>query len=135
MVRQARSHQGISRIDQPAKRTHGWYVRVRSQGRLVCKFFPDKRAGGKAEALAGALSYRDQLAGGPEGAAAPAGRSVRQGRASRSPGGAVSVQLESDVAAAFPDARAVNEALRQLLAVARRTLAESSWATAVGGRA
>jgi hypothetical protein len=51
---------GISRIDQPEKHTHGWYVRVRYAGQQVAKFFPDKLNGGQRKALAAAVSFRDE---------------------------------------------------------------------------
>ena len=33
---------GISRIDQPSKRTHGWFVRIYLHGKTLSKFFADK---------------------------------------------------------------------------------------------
>jgi hypothetical protein len=50
----------ISRIDQPEKRTHGWYVRVRFAGQEVSKFFSDKLHGGKKKSLDAALAYRNE---------------------------------------------------------------------------
>lgn len=52
-------YKGISRIDQPEKHTHGWYVRVRYAGNHVAKFFPDKLNGGQRKALAAAVVFRD----------------------------------------------------------------------------
>lgn len=52
---------GISRIDQPEKKNHGWYVRVTLKGRTDQKFFADKSNGGKTKALKAAQEYRDHL--------------------------------------------------------------------------
>jgi hypothetical protein len=55
---------GISRIDQPSKRTHGWFVRVGyherrdgSYGPRHTKFFGDASHGGKRKALAAAEKF------------------------------------------------------------------------------
>lgn len=56
----AKKHKSISRIDQPEKHTHGWYVRVHFKGKEVSKFFPDKLHKGKSKALAAALDYRNE---------------------------------------------------------------------------
>jgi hypothetical protein len=55
---------GISRIDQPSTRTHGWFVRVDwykrrdgSYGPRHTKFFGDIGNGGKAKALKAAEAY------------------------------------------------------------------------------
>ena len=50
---------GISRIDQPDKKNHGFYVRITHKGKLNQKFFPDKANGGKTKALKKAKEYRD----------------------------------------------------------------------------
>lgn len=52
-------HKDISRLDQAEKRTHGWYVRVRFQGKTHCKFFSDKKAGNRQIALLAAISWRN----------------------------------------------------------------------------
>ncbi len=52
---------GISRIEQPSKRTFGFYVRVIWRGTQYSKFFSDKKYGGKAEALKAAEDYFDYL--------------------------------------------------------------------------
>jgi hypothetical protein len=52
---------GICRIDQPAKKNHGWYVRITLFGIITCKFFPDVSLGGKEKALKLAQTYRDAL--------------------------------------------------------------------------
>ena len=52
---------GISRIDQPDKLNHGWYVRMTRKGKRFAKFFSDKKGGGKAKALILAKSYYAKL--------------------------------------------------------------------------
>jgi hypothetical protein len=61
---------GISRIDQPSTRTHGWFVRAgfyrRSDGSYVPryrKFFGDVTYGGKRRALRAAQEYLTKVAG------------------------------------------------------------------------
>jgi hypothetical protein len=54
-----KKHKSISRIDQPEKHTHGWYVRVHFKGRQIAKFVPDKQNGGKKKALTAAIKFRD----------------------------------------------------------------------------
>jgi hypothetical protein len=53
-------HKGISRIDQPERKTHGWYVRVRFNGTQRAKFFSDESHGGREEALEKAVRYRNR---------------------------------------------------------------------------
>ncbi len=53
-------HKDIARIDQESKRTHGWYVRVRFQGKTHSKFFSDKKCGGRYSSLLSAISWRDK---------------------------------------------------------------------------
>ena len=48
---------GITRIDQPSHRTHGFFVRVSSQGKTYSAFFSDKKFGGKRRALAVSKKY------------------------------------------------------------------------------
>ena len=55
---------GISRIDQPSTRTHGWFVRVNWHGRRDGsygprhqKYFGDATYGGKRKALRAAQAY------------------------------------------------------------------------------
>jgi hypothetical protein len=54
---------GISRIDHPARRTYGWFVRVGYAGRgkrpRVSRFFSDRLHGGPAAALRAAVAFRD----------------------------------------------------------------------------
>lgn len=52
---------GVSRIDQPEKKNHGWYVRVTFKGKTEQKFFADKSNGGKTKALKAAQAHRDHL--------------------------------------------------------------------------
>lgn len=52
---------GVSRIDQPEKKNHGWYVRVTLKGKTDQKFFADKSNGGKSKALKNAQAHRDLL--------------------------------------------------------------------------
>ena len=52
---------GISRIDQPEKKNHGWYVRVTYTGKTEQKFFADKAHGSKPKALKMAQEHRDHL--------------------------------------------------------------------------
>lgn len=52
---------GVSRIDQPEKKNHGWYVRVTYKGKTEQKFFADKSNGGKSKALKAAQGHRDHL--------------------------------------------------------------------------
>ncbi|MFH7319066.1 AP2 domain-containing protein [Desulfurivibrio sp. D14AmB] len=53
-------HKDVARIDQESKRTHGWYVRVRFQGKTHAKFFSDGKHGGRYSSLLAALAWRDQ---------------------------------------------------------------------------
>jgi len=54
-----RSTYGISRIDQPEKKNHGYYVRITHKGKTAQKYFPDKASGGKGKALKLAKEYRN----------------------------------------------------------------------------
>ena len=64
-TRRRRSNRyGISRIDQPSTRTHGWFVRVGyhvrrdgSYGARHTRFFGDVSHGGKRRALKAAEKY------------------------------------------------------------------------------
>jgi hypothetical protein len=60
MMARAKHYKSVSRIDQPEKHTHGWYVRVRFNGKEIAKFFPDKQFGGKTKSLQGAVHFRDE---------------------------------------------------------------------------
>ena len=52
---------GVSRIDQPHKHNHGWYVRVAFQKKVHSKFFSDLSNGGRQKALTKAVRYRNAL--------------------------------------------------------------------------
>lgn len=54
-------HKDIARIDQESKRTHGWYVRVRFQGKTHSKFFSDGKCGGRYSSLLAALAWRNEI--------------------------------------------------------------------------
>jgi len=52
---------GISRIDQPSHRTHGFFVRVSFHGDIFSGFFSDKKYGGKRMALSAAKHFRIEV--------------------------------------------------------------------------
>lgn len=54
-------YKGISRIDSPLKKMHGWYVRVRLNKVTKSKFISDKMYGGKEAALRNAVECRDRM--------------------------------------------------------------------------
>lgn len=54
-------HKGISRIDCPQRKTVGWYVRVRLKNVTKSKFISDSQHGGREEALAKAIEWRNRL--------------------------------------------------------------------------
>ena len=60
-MKYSRPNYGISRIDQPEKRNHGWFVRITLKGEVISKFFADKSHDGKSTALAAARRHRDAL--------------------------------------------------------------------------
>jgi hypothetical protein len=60
-VSTANNNYAISRIDQPSKKNHGYYVRISHRGKSTAKYFPDKKSGGKTKALRLAREYRDAL--------------------------------------------------------------------------
>lgn len=51
----------ISRIDQPERHNHGYYVRVTSNRKTQSKFFADKSNGGKRAALRAAKVHELEL--------------------------------------------------------------------------
>ncbi|HLZ53802.1 MAG TPA: hypothetical protein VKS19_04915 [Verrucomicrobiae bacterium] len=54
---------GVSRIDQAAKRNHGFFVRLQRRGKTHSAFFTDQRYGSRKRALAAAQKhYRNLLA-------------------------------------------------------------------------
>ena len=52
---------GVCRIDQPEKRTHGFFVRLQRKGKIRSAFFTDLMHGGQAEALAAAQIFYENL--------------------------------------------------------------------------
>jgi hypothetical protein len=54
-----RLNYGISRIDQPEKANHGWYIRITKKGHTEQKFFADKSFGGRTLALERAGEFRN----------------------------------------------------------------------------
>jgi hypothetical protein len=54
-------HKGVSRIDSPAKKMHGWYVRVRFNKQGRAKFVTDRAHGGREAALLAAVECRDEF--------------------------------------------------------------------------
>jgi hypothetical protein len=52
---------GISRIDQPEKHNHGFFVRVQRRGKIHSAFFTDFKHGGRAQALAAAQRHHRKL--------------------------------------------------------------------------
>ncbi|MDD5261337.1 MAG: hypothetical protein PHD76_05750 [Methylacidiphilales bacterium] len=48
---------GVSRIDQPEKHNHGFYVRLTARKKHFSKFFSDRKHGGKAKALVAAKKF------------------------------------------------------------------------------
>lgn len=52
-------HKNITRIDHPAKRTHGYNVRIAWQGKKYGKFFSDRIYGDRLAALDAAIAWRD----------------------------------------------------------------------------
>lgn len=56
-------HKNISRINQPERKTVGWYVRVTFNNQQRSKFFSDHVHGGKEKALEAAIAYRNEVEG------------------------------------------------------------------------
>jgi hypothetical protein len=50
----------ITRVNEPAKRTLGWNVRIIRRGIRITEFFSDRKYGGKAGALSEAIHFRDE---------------------------------------------------------------------------
>ena len=59
MKNQAEKHKDIARIDQVSKKTYGWYVRVRFNGKIHSKLFSDLMHGGRTASLLAAIAWRD----------------------------------------------------------------------------
>ena len=53
---------GISRIDQPTRRTHGWFVRVDYQGKnpRLARLFSDQKYNGIGDELRAALDFYEE---------------------------------------------------------------------------
>ena len=60
-TRKTKRWAGISRIDQPKKRTHGFFVRLTRNRKIHNAFFADKAYGGKRKALKAARSHYGKL--------------------------------------------------------------------------
>ncbi len=52
---------GISRIDQPQKHNHGFFVRLTRNGKAHSAFFSDKSRGGREQALTAAQEHHQKL--------------------------------------------------------------------------
>lgn len=52
---------GISRVDDQVNRTHAWRVSLRRHGQGHVKNFPDRKCGGRDQALQQARGYRDHI--------------------------------------------------------------------------
>jgi hypothetical protein len=48
---------GICRVDQPAKRNHGFFVRVQRDRRIYSGFFADRSYGGRKQAFGAAQAF------------------------------------------------------------------------------
>ena len=60
-AKRANPNAGISRIDQPEKRTFGFFVRLMRKGKIHNAFFADKSHGGKRHALEAARLHYQKL--------------------------------------------------------------------------
>jgi hypothetical protein len=60
-ARKHRPNAGVSRINQPEKRTYGFFVRLTRNGRIHNAFFADKSHGGKRKALEAARKHYQRL--------------------------------------------------------------------------
>ena len=59
--RKGKKNPGVSRIDQPEKHNHGFYVRLTRNGKRFAKFFSDHAHGSKDKALSAASKYYAEL--------------------------------------------------------------------------
>lgn len=57
MAKSAGRMKGISRIDQPDKKNHGWFARVTFKGERRSKWFADRQYGGVPRALDAAREW------------------------------------------------------------------------------
>lgn len=53
-------HKSITRIDHPAKKTYGYFVRVCWKRTIKMKFFSDRKHGDRLAALDAAIEWRDR---------------------------------------------------------------------------
>lgn len=53
---------GLSRIDQPEKHNHGWFIRLPRKKKMYSAFCSDKKCGGKAKGLIKAKAIYAKLA-------------------------------------------------------------------------
>ncbi|HQU73238.1 MAG TPA: AP2 domain-containing protein [Calditrichia bacterium] len=60
LARHRPAYKGISRIDSEESHTHGWYVRIRRDGKVKSRFFSDRKYGGVAKALMKARRHYKQ---------------------------------------------------------------------------
>jgi hypothetical protein len=60
-IKLARPDYAISRIDQPGKKHHGWFVRVQIERSIQSKFFSDSLHGSRDLSLKAARKHRDSL--------------------------------------------------------------------------
>jgi hypothetical protein len=61
MVNRPSKTPGISRIDQPHKHNHGFFVRLQRRGKTHSAFFADKQHGGRRKALKAAKAHYRKL--------------------------------------------------------------------------
>ena len=54
-------HRNITRVDNDTNRTHRWLVTVQRRGEILVRSFADGIYGGKKQALAAAVAYRNLL--------------------------------------------------------------------------
>lgn len=52
---------GVTRVDNPNSRTHGWLVTIQRRGVIFRKQFSDGVLGGKTRSLTAAKAYRDDI--------------------------------------------------------------------------
>jgi len=69
---------GISRKDQPENQTHGFYVRLKRDGKIYSAFFADNSHGGREKALAAAQQHCEKLTAKFKPAEKPVQRKWRQ---------------------------------------------------------
>jgi hypothetical protein len=98
---------GLTRMDYPAKRMHGWMARVYARGKVSTRFWADASHGGAAGALRKAIDWRDamrQMVGRTPQPRKP-GRTWRLVRADRPDQKHVGYFAYADIRRYFSDAR------------------------------